>query len=126
MSALIRSASFPSGPASRRTNFLPALARTAANTEPDAPAPTMTTSTLSLAMSPAPRPRDMRLIGHAEMRIAIHGAVNHVHRIAAQQEIDKAGSGAFPAVKFVLPHQIDELALLVAGKLRKIAAAITR
>src|ERR1700751_5966929 len=126
MSELIKSPSCQSGPASRSTAFLPAFARTAANTEPDAPAPTMTTSTLSLAMSPAPRRCDMRLIGHAEMRIAIHGAVNHVHRIAAQQEIDKAGSGAFPAVKLVLPHQIDDLVLLVAGKLRKIAAAITR
>jgi len=60
------------------------------------------------------------------MRITIHGAVNHVHGIAAQEEIHKAGSGAFPAIKLVLSHQIDELALLVAGELRKIAAAIAR
>src|ERR1700756_2736533 len=127
MSELIKSPSCQSGPASRSTTFLPALARTAANAEPEAPAPTMTTSTLSLfAISPAPRRRDVRLIGHAEMRITIHGAVNHVHCVATQQEIHKAGGGAFPAIKLVLPHQIDELVLLVAGELRKIAAAIAR
>src|SRR5215472_11505685 len=104
MSELIRSSSCQSGPASSNTTFLPAFASTAANTEPEAPAPTITASTLSLfAMSPAPRRRDVRLIGNVEMRVAIHGAVN-LHRIATQQEIHKAGGGAFPAIQLVLPH----------------------
>src|SRR5690349_569260 len=125
MSELIKSPSCQSGPASRSTTFLPALARSAANTVPEAPAPTMTTSTLSLfAMSPAPRRRDVRLIGNAEMRVTIHGAVDHVDRIAAQQEIHKPGSGAFPAIELVLPHQIHEFVLLAGGQLREIAAAI--
>src|SRR4029077_20350111 len=125
MSELIRSLSCQSGPASRSTTFLPAFARTEGNTVPEAPASTMTTSTLSLfAISPVPCRRSVRLIRNAEMRLTVHGAVNHVHRIAAQQEIDKAGRGPFPAVELVLPHQIDEFVLLAAGKLRKIAAAI--
>src|SRR5258708_3662085 len=69
-SELTRSVSFQSGPASSTTTFLPALARTAANVEPDAPEPTMTTSTFSFAMSPPLRRRDMRHVGNAERVVA--------------------------------------------------------
>src|SRR5947207_11072702 len=78
ISELMRSVSFQSGPASSTTTFLPALARTAANVEPDAPEPTMTTSTFSLAMSPPLRRRDVRHVGNVERRIAGHRAVNDV------------------------------------------------
>src|SRR5580704_2139327 len=75
----------------------------------------MTTSTFSLAMvcsSPALCRCDMRLIGHAEMGVAIHGAVDHVDRIGAQQKVNKARARTFPAVELVLAHQVDEIVLL--------------
>src|SRR5215468_6648819 len=102
-----------SGPLSITTTFLPALASTAAKTEPDAPAPTMTTSTFScVAMSPPLFRRDVRHIGNAQRLVAFHGAVDHVDRVAAQDEIDKPAGRALPAVDLVLPHQVHEIALL--------------
>src|SRR6202451_3634069 len=75
----------------------------------------MTTSTFSFAMgcsSPALRRCDMGLIGHAEMGVAIHGAVDHVDRVGAEEEIDERRARAFPAVELVLAHEIDEVVLL--------------
>src|ERR1700757_3750185 len=97
MSELIRSVSFQSGPLSSTTTFLPALARTAAYTEPEAPEPTTTTSTFSfadfslamVASSPLLRRGNVRHVGNAERGIALHGAVDHVDRIAAQHAKDE-------------------------------------
>src|SRR5215470_16496619 len=99
----MRSESCQSGPCSRSTTFLPALARTAAKTDPDAPAPTMTTSTFSLAMSPPLGRRDVGHVRNAERGIAIHGAVDDVDRVAAQNQIDERSSWALPAFHLVLP-----------------------
>src|SRR5215468_5376847 len=102
----MRSFSCQSGPDSRSTTFLPALASTAANTEPDAPAPTMTTSTFSLAMSPPLGRRDVGHVGNAERGIAIHGAVDDVDCVASQDQIDKRSTRALPALDLVLAHVV--------------------
>src|ERR1700742_2080146 len=89
MSDEIRSVSCQSGPLSISTTFLPALASTAAKTEPEAPAPAITTSTFSCAaMSPPPLRLDVSEIGNAEALVALHGAVDDVDRVAAQDEVD--------------------------------------
>src|SRR5215469_14203324 len=73
----MRSVVCQSGPLSITTTFLPALASTAANTEPDAPAPTMTASTFSsAAMSPPPVGRDVRHVGDTQLLVAFHRAVD--------------------------------------------------
>src|SRR2546430_143396 len=125
MSELMRSDICQSGPDSRSTTFLPALARTAANTEPDAPAPTITTSTFSLAMSPPPARRDVRHVGDAERGIAVHGAVDDIDGVAAQQQVDEWPGRALPAFDLVLAHVVDEVALLCLAELCK-AATIER
>src|SRR5271170_2509874 len=124
VSELIRSPSCQSGPDSKSTTRLPALVRTEAKTEPEAPAPTMTTSTFSFAMSPAPGRRDVGLIGHAEMGVAVHGAVDDVDRVGAHEEINEGRAGALPVVELVLAHQIDEVVLFGGGEGCKAAAAI--
>src|SRR5260370_38882518 len=124
MSDEMRSELCQSGPLSITTTFLPALASTAAKTEPDAPAPTMTASTFSsVAMSPPLFRRDVRHVGNAERLVALHGALDHVDCVAAQHEIDKRTGRALPAVDLVLPHGVDELALLGGGERRETAGA---
>src|SRR5579871_2180909 len=124
MSDEIRSEVCQSGPLSITTTFLPALASVAANTEPDAPAPTMTTSTFScVAMSPPPVRRDVRHVRHTQRLVALHGAVDHVDRVAAQHEIHERARRALPAVDLVLPHGIDEIALLGGAQRCKATAA---
>src|SRR5256884_1664274 len=98
----MRSVSCQSGPASRSTTFLPALASTEANAAPDAPAPTMTTSTFSFAMSPPPLWRNMGLIGDAERLVALHRAVDDVDGVAAQDGVDERRRRALPAFDLVL------------------------
>src|SRR6266536_914165 len=91
----MRSVSCQSGPCSRTATFLPAFARTAAKTDPDAPAPTMTTSTFSLAMSP---PLGRRYLAHivdeaALLRLRELGkSAAIVERLAGA--IDRAERGA--------------------------------
>src|SRR5215468_9545349 len=125
-SELMRSESCQSGPCSRRTTFLPALARTAAKTDPDAPAPTMTTSTFSLAMSPPLGRRDVGHVGDAEAGIAFHGAVDDVDGVAAQHEIDERSARPLPAFDLVLAHAVDEAALLGFAQLCKLPAVVER
>src|SRR5580700_2672421 len=125
MSDEMRSEVVQSGPLSMTTTLRPALASTAANVEPDAPAPTMTTSTFScVAMSPPLLGRDMGLVGNAELRVTIHRAVDHVHGIAAQDEIDeRALRGApLPALDLVLPHQVYEVVPLGRDESRETPA----
>src|SRR4051794_14644343 len=88
-SELIKSDDCQSGPASSSTTFLPARLSSAANTDPDAPAPMMTASTFSFAISPPLVRSDMRHVGDAEIRISLHGPIDDVDGIAAQQQIDK-------------------------------------
>src|ERR1700686_4139286 len=66
--------------------------------------------------SPALRRCDMRLIRHAEMGVAIHGAVDDVDRVGAQQEIDEWRPRALPGIKLVLAHQVDEIVLLAGAE----------
>src|SRR5262249_26249754 len=106
-----------SGPASSSTTFLPALASTEANTDPDAPAPTMTTSTFSFAMSPPPLWSDVGLIGDAEHLVALHRTVDDVDGVAAQDGVDERCGRALPAVDLVLAHVVDELDLLIRCRL---------
>src|SRR5882724_8845263 len=90
MSELMRSESCQSGPCSSSTTFFPERASTAAKTAPAAPAPTMAASTFSkVAMSPAPLGKDVRHVGHPEARKALHGAVDDVDRIIAQDAVDE-------------------------------------
>src|SRR5215468_4249222 len=124
MSDEMRSELCQSGPLSITTTFLPALASTAAKTEPDAPAPTMTTSTFScVAMSPPLFRRDVWHVGNAQRFVAFHGAVDHVDRIAAHDQIDEAAGRALPSIDLVLPHGVDEIALLGGGERREATAA---
>src|SRR5258708_5903846 len=125
MSELMRSDICQSGPDSRTTTFLPALASTAANTDPDAPAPTMTTSTFSLAMSPPLARRDVGHVGDSERGIAVHGAVDDIDGVAAQQQVDEWSGRALPVLDLVLAHVVDEAALLRLAELCK-AATIER
>src|SRR2546430_5264663 len=120
-SELTRSESCQSGPVSSTTTFLPAFASVAANTDPEAPAPTMTASTLSrVAMSPPLEGHDVRLIGNAELCVALDRAIDHVDRVAAQHEIDEArGRRRLPSLELVLAHEIHELALRVHRKPRE-------
>src|SRR5262245_56026994 len=123
MSDEMRSELCQSGPLSITTTFLPALASTAAKTEPDAPAPTMATSTFScVAMSPPLVRRDVRHVGDAQRLVALLGAVHDVDRVAAHEEIDEAAGRPLPALDLVLPHQVDEVALLEGGELGELAA----
>src|ERR1700756_2106449 len=99
MSEEIRSVSCQSGPLSISTTFLPALASTAANGEPDAPAPGITTSTLSFRpISPPLVWRDVRQIGDAEALISLHGAVDDIDGVAARHEIDLCRRRTLPAL----------------------------
>src|SRR5580693_380840 len=117
MSDEMRSVSCQSGPLSMRTTFLPALASTAANVEPDAPAPAITTSTFScVAMLPPLVRLDVRHVGDAETLVALHGAVNDIDGVAAQHEIDKPGRRPLPAVDPVLAKLIDEVVLFGGRK----------
>src|SRR5262245_60203456 len=122
----MRSESCQSGPCSSSTTFLPALARIAAKTDPDAPAPTMTTSAFSLAMSPPLGRRDVGHVGDAEAGIAFHGAVDDVDGVAAQQQIDEWSAGPLPTLDLVLAHAVDEAALLRGCELRESAAVVER
>src|SRR5262249_19997390 len=122
----MRSESCQSGPCSRSTTFLPALARTAAKTDPDAPAPTMTTSTFSLAMSPPLGRRDVGHVGDAEAGIAFHGGVDDGDGGAAQHEIDKRSARPLAPSELCLAQAVDEAALLRRRELRESATAVER
>src|SRR5438132_9890868 len=128
----MRSESCQSGPVSSTTTFLPAFASVAANTDPEAPAPTMTTSTFSpifprVAMSPPLEGHDVRLIGNAELCVALDRAIDHVDRVAAQHEIDEArGRRRLPSLELVLAHEIHELALRVHRKPREALVRLRR
>src|ERR1700740_1076499 len=134
----IRSVSCQSGPLSINTTFLPALASTAANVEPEAPAPAITTSTFSsifscIAISPPLVLCDVRHVGDAEALVSLHGAVDDIDRVAPQHEIDLACRRSLPAIDVVLAELIDEIALLgrrkrgeafsAAGRARLVEAA---
>src|SRR5580704_4857521 len=80
----------------------------------------MTMSTFSLAISPPLFRWDMRHIGDAQRLVAFHRAVDDVHGIGAKHGIDGCARQSRPAFNLVLPHAIDELALIRGRKLRKI------
>src|SRR5262245_26737652 len=106
----MRSDSCQSGPASSTTTFLPALASAAAKTEPDGPAPMMTASTFSrVAMSPPLQGCDVSLVRNAARLIPLDGAVNHVHRVAAQEEVDEPLRRSLPALQLSLTQEIYPL-----------------
>src|SRR5437868_29255 len=65
ISELMRSESSQSGPDSSSTTFLPALASTDADTEPEAPAPKIAPSGFSPAISPPLLQGDMQHVGDA-------------------------------------------------------------
>src|SRR6202011_5555839 len=100
--------------------FLPALARAAAYTEPDAPAPTMTTSTCSrLAISPPLLRRNVRHVWDAEGGVTFHCSVDHIDSVAARHRIDQRPRRTLPAVDHRLPHQVDKIVLLGRVQLRE-------
>src|SRR5215467_9248267 len=118
MSELTRSESCQSGPCA---------ARTAANTEPDAPAPTMATSTFScVAISPPRRRRDVRHVGNGELGVAVDGPVNHVDRVAARHQIDERSGRTLPAVDLVLAHAVDKRVLGGRVEFAKALAGVLR
>src|ERR1700722_6989480 len=95
MSDEMRSLSCQSGPWSIKTTFLPALASTAANVEPEAPAPAMTTSTFScVAISPPLVRRNVRHVRDAEALISLYRAVDDVGGVAPQDKINEPGRRA--------------------------------
>ena len=55
----------------------------------------------------------MGLIRDAEHLIALHGAVDDVDGIAAQDGVDERRGRALPAVDLVLAHVVHELGLLI-------------
>src|SRR5579871_2477163 len=117
MSDEMRSVSCQSGPLSIKTTFLPALASTAANVEPDAPAPAITTSTFSCtlscaAISPPLVRYNVGQIGDTETLVTLHGAVDDIERVTSQHEIVLARRWTLPAVDLVLTELIDEVMLL--------------
>src|SRR5690348_16869607 len=115
-SELMRSESCQSGPVSSTTTFFPARASFAAYTDPEAPAPTMTTSTFSrVAMSPPLQRHDVRLVGNAERFITFDRAIHDVDSVATQEEVNKPGRRTLPIGQFVLPHEVDEIALRIGG-----------
>src|SRR5262249_31947000 len=131
MSEDMRSVSCQSGPLSINTTFLPALASTAANVEPDAPAPAITTSTFSstfpcVATSPPLVWRDVRQVGNAEALISLHGAVDDIDCVAAQHEIDLPGRWPLPTLNLVLAELINEIVLLGRRKRGEALAAANR
>ena len=71
----------------------------------------MTTSTFSFAMSPPLGRRDVGHVGNAEAGIALHGAVDDIDGIAAQEQIDERSCRALPALDLVLAHAVDQAAL---------------
>src|SRR6516162_6282114 len=84
----------------------------------------MTTSTFScVAMSPPLFRSDVRHVGNAQGLVAVHGAVDHVDRVAAQDEVDEPAGRPLPALDLVLPHQVDEIALVGGGESGEAAAA---
>src|SRR5258707_10024821 len=121
ISELMRSESSQSGPDSSSTTFLPALASTDAYTEPEAPAPTMTTSTFSLLISPPLLGWNMRHVGNAERLITFHRSVDDVDRIGAKHGVDQRARPPGPAFDLVLPHQVDEAALIGRRELCEVA-----
>ena len=57
-------------------------------------------------------------MGHvrdAESGVAVHRGVNNIDGIATKYRVDKWARRSLPAVEFVLPHQVDELMLLVGS-----------
>src|SRR5207244_10562706 len=84
------------------------------------------TSTFSLAMSPPPARRDVGHVGDAERGIAIHGAVNDIDSVAAQQQVDERSGRTLPAFDLVLTHVVDEATLLGFAELRKALAVVKR
>src|ERR1700761_5775848 len=118
----MRSESSQSGPCSSSTTFLPAFASTDANTEPDAPAPTMTTSTFSLVISPPLFRWNVRHIGNAQRLIPFHGAVDDIDGIGAQHRVSQRPRLSGPAFELVLPHTIDEFALILCRQLHEFLA----
>src|SRR5690242_5303337 len=111
-SELTRSCNCQSGPLSRITTFLPALASTDAYTDPDAPAPTMTTSTFSLvAMSPPPLWSDVGHVRHPKVLVAVHRGIDDIDGIRAQHRIDEWAGRTLPACQLVLAHGVDEFGL---------------
>src|SRR5271163_3865005 len=84
----------------------------------------MTTSTFSrVAMSPPLFRSDMRHVGDAQGLVAVHGAVDDVDRVAAQDEIDEPTGWPLPSLDLVLPHQVDEIVLIDGGERGEPAAA---
>src|SRR5216683_6116615 len=87
----------------------------------------MTTSTFScVAMSPPLFRSDMRHVGDAQGLIAFHGAVDHVDRVAAQDDIHEPAGRPLPALDLVLPHQVDKVVLIAGGERGEAAAAACR
>src|SRR5829696_1835723 len=83
----------------------------------------MATSTFScVAMSPPLLGRDVRHVGDAERLVALLCAVHDVDGVAAHEEIDEAAGRSLPAVVSVLPHEVDEIALLDGRELGELAA----
>src|SRR5215216_2726402 len=64
----------------------------------------------------------MRHVRNAEGFVPFDRAVYDIDRVAAQEEVDEAASRPLPTLDLVLPHEIDELALLDGGELREFAA----
>src|SRR6516165_7741817 len=125
MSELIRSESCQSGPVPARRPFCPALP--APQRKPTPMHPRRPRRHRLFHLSPWSPPlfrRDVRHVRNAEGLVALHGSVDDIDSIAAQNEIDKWSAGAAPALDLVLAHGVDEIMLFARTQPRKFAAAV--
>src|ERR1700722_1532329 len=79
----------------------------------------MTMSTFSLVISPPLFRGNVRHVGNAERLIAFHGAVDDVDGVGAQHRIGQRRGLSGPSLELVLPHAVDELALILRRQLRE-------
>src|ERR1700722_19210303 len=73
----------------------------------------MTMSTFSLVISPPLFGGNVRHVGNAERLVAFHGAIDDVDGVGAQHGISQRPGFPGPALDLVLPHPVDELALIL-------------
>src|SRR3569832_399211 len=82
----------------------------------------MTTSTFSYAISPPLFRSDVRHVGNAERLIAFHRSVDDIHSVGSQDSIGERRRPSLPVFDLVLPHAVDEFALVVCRELREFLA----
>src|ERR1700720_3706748 len=68
----------------------------------------------------------MTHVWDAEGFVAFPRALDDIHGVTTQQQVDERSAGALPALDFVLAHSVDEIVLLARTQLRELTAAVKR